>query len=175
MRRWPLFGPVGPCSAHDLSWTTCSGSIDGATFGRGIMVTKHGSCQLGSDTVGGDARFCMPQWFWQVDCGQSSETQRTMSQGRLAARSRVEQDFRRLFLHMGPNERALVRSQSGRGAKPIVPTKIESPLSVPGAPSTSPHTSSSSATHLQVWPLCRSSRSMLKDRGSGKKRICFGK
>ena len=31
---------------------------DGATLGRGIMVTKHGSGQSGSDTVGGDGKFC---------------------------------------------------------------------------------------------------------------------
>ena len=28
-------------------------TLNGVTFGRGIMVTKHGSRQSGSDTVGG--------------------------------------------------------------------------------------------------------------------------
>ena len=53
-----LLGQLGRCYAYDSGSTSHSGSFDGATLGRGIMVAKHESLLSGSDTVGGECKLC---------------------------------------------------------------------------------------------------------------------
>ena len=102
------------------------------------MVAKFASCQSGSERVGLDRRFHLASVVrfggWITAREQRA---RSHEPGSTRESSRVEQHFRatRLFPHVNPAERALVRSQSGPGAgvpfltSPSSPlTRIEAPL-----------------------------------------------